>query len=263
MKKNILIYTLFILPLPLLSNEGARPLVEAQPPIFDLSQKINKTSEISDTFELIASCHGIAQQICDDDSTRLAKKMFKIIKNLHIICSDEQDAKIKLAYKNLLGIAMANEKLTSVDYTDELPVILNFYANVKETTSVIKPGARPPIEAQPLIEETPVEELTNAQRSERVEKLYEKLANLNRNSIIPKLSLKKIINDMSKLSRDIHNVQKKVSLLSEQEDILNIIYKKLLNIEKLLMKSSISGQLTRFPVLIDEDDAQLLEYQEY
>jgi len=95
---------------------------------FNFTQEMRKIQKITNTFELIASYQKMAKQVQKDDSIRLSKKLIRMITNLHPLVDDHEDATVKLAFKNLLETAIANKKLQSVDYTNELSALFTHYS---------------------------------------------------------------------------------------------------------------------------------------
>lgn len=212
---------------------------------FNFAQELRSTNDITDTLELIAAYQSISQQVQNEDSTRLAKKLVKLILNLHTICCDENDTKIRLGYKNLLEIAIANEKLSLVDYTSKLPTLLESYIT-----------SEPIIEPEPS-EPEPEEEVVETSRKislEEIEKLYKQVASLNTQDISSILASRKIVTDLAKMTRDLKTMQTKISRLSEQDKILFKIYEKLNLLEKLMKENDDSFLgFTRLPIIPDED----------
>lgn len=202
---------------------------------FNFSKELNETKDLSSSFDLIASYHNIIQQVTESDSTRLAKKLVKFIKNLHAICSEEEDIKIKFMYKKLLEQAIANDKLSSVDYVNELPLILEAYAEIEDPD---KKEPEPDEEiwgdADPNNPDRPVEPEV---KPEHIIKLCDDVKEINRNSVIPRLSLKKILNDIERLTRDFSAMQTEIARLSTQDYMLDRIFKKLITIEKLIKQN--------------------------
>lgn len=235
---------------------------------FNLSQELNMTNNIEDTFELISAYSNIIENVHKNTSTRLSKKLLKLVQNLHTICTVEEDNAVKIAYRNLLESAIANEKLTSIDYTNELPLLLESYEEFdpknkeKEGDEELWGDVVPDAEIV-VAEDVDFYEKEPRISSEQREKLYGATPELNRNIIIPRLALRRIISETTKLTRDLGKMQKEIDRLAIQDDILKRIYKKLDKIEKLMLEtvdnpffpkgSPSMKDLMRYPVQTDSE----------
>jgi len=261
MKKNTLYLALLLTPLTLYPSEETEET-------FNLSEELNKTANNTNTPERLDLFQNMAQHITKADSTRLSKKLVKLIKNLHTLCYDDEDPAIKLSYKKLLETTIANEKLNALDYTGELSRLLFLYTPSTMDT-VVEGDVREEILAEESEPKETVEEIIEEvvevdPVEERRNKLYENIQNIDKEAITSKLTLRRILKDLTTLTRDFKAIESEVSRLSDQNETMTLIYKKLLNIERAIRLNS--GETFRSPVGITESIISpeiLEEYEDF
>jgi hypothetical protein len=178
---------------------------------FNLAQELNKVSETTDPMVLVTTYNKIIPQIGPNESIRLSKKLVKLIKNLHTLCSVEKNVDLKLAYKTLLETAIANPKIAAVDYAKELAEILVIYMPKQKDTQ----------ETPVVVAETPAPQDVDKQKEKDL--LKDKVKLLDRNSVFQTLAFRKIMLDITKLTNNLQTAQTKV--IKEQETLIERLYK--------------------------------------
>lgn len=225
---------------------------------FNLTQELKDMNQITDTFELIAGYQKIAKQVRVADSTRLSKKLVRIIKGLDIICQDQEDEKIKKAYLVLLNTALANEKLKSIDHENELDEITKLYlpkekkvkreANIKTKENEIDELSEIEIEKE-TEEIKEIEELIDREkiREELKLKISMALENnmISRSEIKKLLTLKKLTNHVDKLTNNIDTI----------DPAIQQIFRKLEYLEEIIKDETLEEHITRsLTSLLDTDE---------
>ncbi len=240
------------------------PLTGLQSEEFNFAKEIRQSFKFKDLGDRINAYKKIVAALRPEYSTRLSKKLIRIFADsLHELCAEQEKKEIKEAFAELLQLAIENEKLRSVDHGHELPALLELYESKKpkpapvaesEETFVPELDAPAPlpieleIEIEPVAIKPTINKKTSAKRP-----LVERVKQIKRSDIAQTLMLRELLNQVTQLKNEFHEMQKSVDQLSDKTFANRRLLARLNNLERDLLAQqqtptksiNLKGELTQ------------------